>query len=67
MFKNKCPSKPQFIYIKVGCKGLFISRTCLHDVTQNRPVLQGYKAVVQLQLIFENAGSFNEFNNALVT
>ena len=25
------PCKPQFFYIKVGCKGVFITRTCLHD------------------------------------
>ena len=30
--KNVYPYKPQFYYIKVGCKGVFISRTCLHDV-----------------------------------
>ena len=23
--------KPQFYYIKVGCKGAYITRTCLHD------------------------------------
>ena len=23
--------KPQFYYINVGCKGVFITRTCLHD------------------------------------
>ena len=28
--KNEYPCKPQFYYIKVGCKGVFISRTCLH-------------------------------------
>ena len=26
------PCKPQFYYIKVGCKGVFITRTCFHDV-----------------------------------
>ena len=26
------PCKPQFHYIKVGCKGVFITWTCLHDV-----------------------------------
>ena len=30
--KNEYPCKPQFYYIKVWCKGVFISRTCLHDV-----------------------------------
>ena len=29
--KNVYPCKPQFYYIKVGCKGLYITRTCLHD------------------------------------
>ena len=24
------PCTPQFYYIKVGCKGVFITRTCLH-------------------------------------
>ena len=33
--KNEYPCKPQFYYIKVGCKGVFISRTCLHDVKAN--------------------------------
>ena len=28
---NLYPCKPQFYYIKVGCKGVYISRTCLHD------------------------------------
>ena len=30
--KNVYPCKPQFYYIKVGCKGVFITRTCFHDV-----------------------------------
>ena len=25
------PSKPQFYYIKVGCKGVFVTRTCFRD------------------------------------
>ena len=28
---NVYPCKPQFYYIKVGCKGAYISRTRLHD------------------------------------
>ena len=24
--------KPQFYYIKVGCKGVYITQTCFHDV-----------------------------------
>ena len=30
--KNVYPSKPHFFYIKVGCKGVFITRTCYPDV-----------------------------------
>ena len=30
--KNEYPCKPQFYYTKVGCKGVFITRTCFHDV-----------------------------------
>ena len=29
--KNEYPCKPQFSYIKVGCKGVYITRTCWHD------------------------------------
>ena len=31
--KNVYPCKPQFYYIEVGCKGVYITRTCNHDVT----------------------------------
>ena len=30
--KNVYPCTPQFHYIKVGCKGVLITRTCLHIV-----------------------------------
>ena len=30
--KNEYPCKPQFYYIKVGCKGVYIIRTCYPDV-----------------------------------
>ena len=40
MFKSKnkkiMSCKPQFYYIKVGCKGVYISRTCLHDAFTTR-------------------------------
>ena len=26
------PCKPEFYYIKVGCKGVFVTRTCFCDV-----------------------------------
>ena len=29
--KNVYPCTPQFYYIKVECKGVYIIRTCLHD------------------------------------
>ena len=29
--KNVHPCKPQLFFIKVGCKGVYITRTCLHD------------------------------------
>ena len=29
------PCKPQFYYIKVGCKGVYITRTCFPDVFDN--------------------------------
>ena len=29
--KNEYPCKPQFYYLKVGCKGVYIIRTCKHD------------------------------------
>ena len=32
--RKKCiPCTPKFYYIEVGCKGVFITRTCLHDGT----------------------------------
>ena len=29
--KNVYPGKPQFYYIKVGCKGVFVTRACFRD------------------------------------
>ena len=29
--ENEYPCEPQFYYIKVGCKGVHITRTCSHD------------------------------------
>ena len=31
--KNVYPCTPQFHYIKVGCKRVFITRTCLRDAS----------------------------------
>ena len=33
--KNVYPCKSQFYYIKVGCKGVFITRTCYPDDTHS--------------------------------
>ena len=30
--KNVYPCKPPFYFIKVGCKGVFVTRTCFRDV-----------------------------------
>ena len=30
--KMNTPVKPQFYYIKVGCKGVYITQTCYPDV-----------------------------------
>ena len=30
--KMYSPFKPHFYYIKVGCKGVFVTRTCFRDV-----------------------------------
>ena len=32
--KKLYPCKPQFYYIKVGCKGVFVTRTCFHDASK---------------------------------
>ena len=29
--KKVYPCKPQLYYIKVGCKGVFVTRTCFRD------------------------------------
>ena len=34
--KKVNPCTPQFHYIKVGCKGVFITLTCLHDASTGR-------------------------------
>ena len=32
--KNVYPRKPQVYFIKVGCKGVFVTRTCFRGVKQ---------------------------------
>ena len=31
IINNVYPCKPQFYYVKVGCKGVFVTRTCFRD------------------------------------
>ena len=40
--KKVYPCKRQFYYIKVGCKVVFVTRTCLRDVriSKNDPLLK---------------------------
>ena len=48
--KNVYPYKPQFYYIKVGCKGVFVTRTCFRDASHFHYSAHTvpYKAMAQL-------------------
>ena len=47
--KNVYPCKPQFFYIKVVCKGIYISRTCYADAhTRQNKKQRFYKDIQQL-------------------
>ena len=37
--KNVFPCIPQIHYIKVGCKGVFVTRTCFHDAASKSALL----------------------------
>ena len=37
--KKVYPCKPQFYYIKVGCKGVLVTRTCFRDVPRYKGVI----------------------------
>ena len=41
--KNVYPCKPQFYYIKVGCKGVFVTRTCFRAVRPDMQLCGLYK------------------------
>ena len=43
--KNEYPGKPQFYYIKVGCKGVYITRTCFHDDSKTMQYTATYAAL----------------------
>ena len=36
--KNVYPCAPQFYYTKVGCKGVFVTRTCFRDETCHKTI-----------------------------
>ena len=45
--KNVYPCTPQFYYIKVGYKGVYITQTCLHDVPQFVKCIVFYGVIFQ--------------------
>ena len=49
--KKVYPCKPQFYYIKVGCKGAFSTRTCFRDGFK---MLQKEKSMIGVQWGQEN-------------
>ena len=45
---NVYPCKPQFYYIKVGCKGVYITRTCFRDAClKMMPVILQFASVMR--------------------
>ena len=49
--KNVYPCKPQFYYIKVGCNGVFVTRTCFRNGVNDEISFQNvyaYRAPVKL-------------------
>ena len=45
--KHEYPCKPQFYYIKVGWKGVFITQTCYHDdVWQADEIMSGRSVIL---------------------
>ena len=54
--KNVYPCTPQFHYIKMGCKGVEITRTCLHDT----------KYISHLQLFLVESANFGVKETPLI-
>ena len=61
--KKVYPCEPQFYYIKVGCKGVFVARTCFHDETK---VLISCMVAVQLICAVVLAIAKSRFSNDTV-
>ena len=55
--KNVYPCKSQFYYIKVGCKGVFVTRTCF------RNVMSVHNSLVRFGLVAE----WSSFGKELLT
>ena len=53
------PINPRFYYIKVGCKGVFITRTCLHDgeceLKKRLNFCKQYKYLLPFEILYLNA------------
>ena len=59
--KKSIPCKPQFYYIKVGCKGVFVTRTCFRDALG--PIFRLRRSRLQFifkQLVCEEEGMTGE-------
>ena len=52
--KNVNSYKPQFYYIKVGCKGFFVTRTCFRDVCRKncRQKVGSEKILIQVNFSY---------------
>ena len=54
------PYKPQFYYIEVRCKGVYITRTCLHDVHHKKTSLSLFQpsktqdAAEEIRCVFDD-------------
>ena len=46
--KQVYPCKPQLYYIKVGCKGVFVTRTCFRDELNDVLLCEDYQETIAL-------------------
>ena len=59
--KNVYPCKPQFYYIKVGCKGVFVTRTCFRDENSSL-----FEAVTSVTYCMKNIQVFDTGLTSLI-
>ena len=63
--RKKC--KPQFYYIKVGCKGVYFTRPCYHDASEHAAYFHVQAKIVRVRFCFlhktklKNAGLDAEY------